>query len=196
MKQIMKILTLIILAICICSVLRAQDEIAEPEALDTNKYTIKYDLPNAIIKDANSFLEYPVLLDIMVLKHKNYNIKHPTIGYKIQIFSRTGNNSKIATINARNEFLLNFPDIKTTYISYEEPYFKVKIGNYRTYIEADIALDNLQKNYPNAFITIDKLDIENILTPKIEVSTANDSINSIIDSENIDATLEDSDINE
>ncbi|WP_344727731.1 SPOR domain-containing protein [Corallibacter vietnamensis] len=66
--------------------------------------------------------------------------------YKIQIFS---GNRDGATTAIRN-FKDAFSKWKATDV-YETPNYKVWIGNFRTRLEADRALVEIQKKFPNAF---------------------------------------------
>ncbi|WP_308993102.1 SPOR domain-containing protein [Mariniflexile litorale] len=67
--------------------------------------------------------------------------------YKIQIYNgnRSGANSAI------REFNNSFSDWNSTDI-YEPPNFKVWVGNFRTRLEADRALNKIKNKFPSAFI--------------------------------------------
>lgn len=53
-------------------------------------------------------------------------------GYRIQLYS--GSNSRKAN-EIRTKFIKKYPEMDA-YLDYKQPYFKVRIGNYRNIIEA------------------------------------------------------------
>jgi len=83
-------------------------------------------------------------------------------GFRIQIFFDSGNNSKQAAMSAKKRFETRFPEIET-YISFEEPNYKVRVGNFRTRFDAEGCLKKIVVAYPNAFVVPDFIEF-----PKIE----------------------------
>ena len=86
------------------------------------------------------------------------NEANPLIsGYRIQIYSVSGVNSKDKVNKEKAEFLLK--DIKTVaYIVYQSPYFKLRIGDYRTKLEAYHYLQEIIEDYPFAFVVKDEIN--------------------------------------
>ena len=64
-------------------------------------------------------------------------------GYRLQILS---NSSREIAKSMRLRFILKFPEI-SAYIKYEEPYFKVTIGNFLTRLQALKTQDNIKKDF-------------------------------------------------
>jgi cell division septation protein DedD len=87
------------------------------------------------------------------ISETNKNIKSSQ-GYKVQIYS--GSSREEA-----NEILKSLP--KTTderaELSYDQPNFRVKIGNYISRIEAYKVYISVKRNYPNAIIIPDKIKV-------------------------------------
>jgi len=83
-------------------------------------------------------------------------------GFRVQIFVDSGNNSKQAAMNALKTFETRFPEIES-YISFEEPNYKVRVGNFRTKLDAERCLKKIVSTYPNAFVVPDFIEL-----PKIE----------------------------
>ena len=77
-------------------------------------------------------------------------------GYRIQITAYSGNNSRNKAEAERASFKANFPGIGV-YLSYSEPYFKIRVGNYLTRLEAYKDLKRIQLTYPNAYIVPEKI---------------------------------------
>lgn len=78
-------------------------------------------------------------------------------GYRIQIAAYSGVNSKSQAEYAKNSFSSLFPYTKA-YLVYTEPYFKVRVGNYYTRLQAYKDLEDIKLTYPSAYIVPDKIN--------------------------------------
>ena len=81
-------------------------------------------------------------------------------GFKIQITSFSGGNSKSLIDNAMAQFKQQFPNVPCQ-VSYFEPYFRLRAGNYSTKLEAYKALKEIIPFFAGAFIVKDLIDIKN-----------------------------------
>ena len=81
-------------------------------------------------------------------------------GYRIQVVAFSGTNSRIAAQGAEKEFTSKFNDIPC-YLSYAEPNFRLRIGDFRNRIEALNALARIRVQYPGAFIVKEKVNYNN-----------------------------------
>ena len=83
----------------------------------------------------------------------------PTVtdGYRILIYSGAQRQS---AYDAQSKFQSRFPD-ERTYISYREPNFKVKVGDFRTRLEAEKMVHDLKPWFSGLFIVSEKI------TPKL-----------------------------
>ena len=77
-------------------------------------------------------------------------------GYRVQIMAVTGTNSRNTAENERALFQSRFPEVPA-YISYTEPYFKIRVGDFMTRLDAYKMLVEVRDMYPGAYITIDKI---------------------------------------
>jgi len=85
-------------------------------------------------------------------------LEHPGMnGYRIQIFFDSGNTSKQAAMSAKKSFETRFPEIEA-YISFEEPNYKVRVGNFRTKLDAEGCLKKVASLYPSAFVVPDFIE--------------------------------------
>jgi len=90
-------------------------------------------------------------------QYKKMSLSNPeTDGYRLQIFFDSGSNSKNAAANIKLGFETVFPEVKS-YLSYKEPYYRVRVGNFRTLIEAVGFQQKIAVEYPNAFPVKDKI---------------------------------------
>ncbi len=80
-------------------------------------------------------------------------------GYRIQIYFGNGKNARKKSNDARVKFITENPDIKA-YIIYDNPYFKVRVGDYRNKSEALFVLEKIKEQYADAFIVPDIINVE------------------------------------
>ena len=96
-------------------------------------------------------------VDLLLSKHIQINQSLKTIdGFRIQLFSDSGNNSKNKAQTVYDEFMSKFPD-NGVYLSFKSPNYKVRVGDFRTRLDAQRFLNELQQDYPNAFIITDQI---------------------------------------
>ena len=101
-------------------------------------------------------------VNILVEKHILSNKTIPITGFRINIFSQSGNHSRSGAMTAQTIFSERFPDMKS-YVNFEEPYFRINVGNFRTQLEAAAALERLRSAYPQAFLVRDVLNVKDLL---------------------------------
>ena len=71
-------------------------------------------------------------------------------GYRIVIFMSNSQTARRDAVTAQENF---------AYLTYENPYFKVAVGNCTTQEEAMILLGRLRSTFPKAFIMRENIDI-------------------------------------
>lgn len=106
------------------------------------------------------------LIDSLIAKRIELNKKtatttNPTspaifngMGYRVQIFY--GSDRKVA-FNEQSRFKTVYPRIRT-YITYREPNYYLRVGDFRTRIEAQNFLNELKPNFPTLFIYSEKIN--------------------------------------
>ncbi len=82
---------------------------------------------------------------------------HSMEGFRIQIFFDSGNFSKRNASQAREEFMRRYPGVEA-YITFREPYYRVRVGDFRTQLEADGFRKKLLRHYPHAFTVNDQIN--------------------------------------
>lgn len=88
----------------------------------------------------------------MVERHIELNQRVKTIpGYRVQIASFSGTNSKTSAFNLREQFTADYPMVQA-YIVFDEPNFKVKVGDFRTRLEAYAFLQQIKEIYKGYII--------------------------------------------
>lgn len=104
-----------------------------------------------VIGDAN--------LDSLVEDNILKNREHPEVqGYRVQIFF--GSDRKSAN-EARTKFLSRYPEVEA-YLVYQQPYFKVRVGDYRTALEAQAMYRKVMHDFDKIFIIPDKINMSKL----------------------------------
>jgi hypothetical protein len=108
-------------------------------------------------------------IDSLVLMHRKameMNLAHEEhdgiVGYRIQIFFDSGNNSKNRAIWVKNQFDSRYSQTPS-YIIFGEPYYRIRVGDFRTKLEAEAFLRRISRRYPNAFVILNKIKFPKLL---------------------------------
>ena len=95
-------------------------------------------------------------LEDLIRKQKNLNQLHPTMpGFRIQIYFG-GARQKASEI--RQEFADKHANVPA-YILYQQPNFKVRIGDFRTRLEAQKMLKSIEGEFMSMFIVPDDVNL-------------------------------------
>jgi len=84
-----------------------------------------------------------------------------TRGYRVQFFSGS---SRKEAFSAQSKFQQLYPQLRT-YITYNEPNFKVKAGDFRTRLEATQLMQHLKSRFTSLFILSDKINPPKLDSP-------------------------------
>lgn len=104
-------------------------------------------------------LEQDERIDMLIQKQKDIHSVDNTIdGYRIQIFMESGNDAVEHANAAMEEFKLLYPNVPI-YLVFGQPYYRLRVGDYRTRLEAEKAFQILNKDYKEAFITGDRIQL-------------------------------------
>ena len=99
------------------------------------------------------------LLTKLVERHKAVNLQKMSMpGYRIQLYF--GGDRAKAT-NMRLDFLQQYPDVGA-YVIYQQPNFKLRVGDFKTRLEAATFLKEMQPGYSMSFIVTDDVKLPDI----------------------------------
>lgn len=79
-------------------------------------------------------------------------------GFRIQIFMESGNDAVEMANATMEEFKEKYPDIPI-YLVFGQPYYRLRVGDFRTRLEAEKVFQILSKEYKKAFITSDRIQL-------------------------------------
>ncbi|MGB0881640.1 MAG: SPOR domain-containing protein [Vicingaceae bacterium] len=101
-----------------------------------------------------------IIKDIRIDKlSETYTATHNLIGYRVQIHSGP---KRLPANQVRATFLRVHPKTKA-HFDYEQPYYKVRVGDFKTKLEALKYKNFIADEFPNSFIVKDEIDAEELI---------------------------------
>ena len=97
-------------------------------------------------------------LKILLSKHIEVNEQNLVSGYRIQIYFG-GDRSKATSI--KGQFLSSKGPKISAYETYDAPNFKIRIGDFRTRLEAHRYLKEIKGEFPSSFIIESEIEYSN-----------------------------------
>jgi hypothetical protein len=94
----------------------------------------------------------PTLVQKNIEKHKTEQTRD---GFRIQLFSGTERNN---ANSLRNKFKTDYPDVPI-YLIYQQPYYKLRVGDFRNKIEAHQFFLKIESFYEQLLIIPDKVNL-------------------------------------
>ena len=91
-------------------------------------------------------------------KHVEINSKAPIKGYRVKIHFGTDKNK---AKEIKGTFITKFPDVPA-YEKYDQPNFNIRVGDFRTKLEAYKLLKEIQPDFPAAFIVQDEIEFPSL----------------------------------
>jgi hypothetical protein len=90
---------------------------------------------------------------VMELKKEHQKLNPKIDGYRIQLY----NGLETESNQVKTKFLTLYPDMKVEII-YKAPEWKVQVGNFRTRLESDKALQNIKLQFPGSLTVSTKIN--------------------------------------
>jgi len=98
-------------------------------------------------------------IDTLVSKQRQIYTNDNTIdGFRVQIFMETGNNAVRHADSVKHLFMQQYPDIPI-YLVFGQPYYRLRIGDFRTRLEAENQYQQIKKEFVNSFVTADRINL-------------------------------------
>lgn len=156
----MKIITLVLSLVATLS-LSAQN--LTPQQDITPRKDIKERLAAPAQRDSLTIVNETVQVteqgDAATIVGNNLEVAQKAVnGYRIVIFMSNSQSARRDAVAAQENFSLLFPQ-EQSYLSYENPYFKVAVGNCTSQEEAIILLGRLRSSFPKAFIMRENINM-------------------------------------
>ncbi|MEA2042087.1 MAG: SPOR domain-containing protein [Bacteroidota bacterium] len=90
----------------------------------------------------------------LVKKHIEVN-ENKFPGWRVQIYFGSGQTARHKAASIKKDFYLRYGEKYSAYIVYNSPYFKVRVGDFRTRAEAMKLRDNLKSYYKSTWVKYD-----------------------------------------
>src|ERR1035437_38787 len=105
--------------------------------------------------DSNIILDKRV--NELVLKHVLINEarKGKMKGYRVQIHF---GQEKAKALDIKSKFMAQHKDV-ASYLDYQQPYFKIRVGDFRTKLEAYKLLQEISGEFSGSFIVSDDIEL-------------------------------------
>ena len=111
----------------------------------------------AVSVNKNYIVKQDEKISELLAKYKDYNHKKEFAeGYRIQIMYT---DVRDEVYKSKGAMYKEFPDL-ASYVEYEQPYYKLRLGDFKSRLEATYFLQQVITLYPGAFIVKDKIKIK------------------------------------
>lgn len=152
---------LTILAVAFAIQASAQDIVPNQE--EKPRKSIKEQLQSPAQRDSLTTINQTVTIieqgDAAAIVEKSLTSAPKSInGYRIVIFMSNTQTARRDAVAVQESFAALFPQ-EQSYLTYENPYFKVAVGNCASQEEAMILLGSLRKSFPKAFIMREVINV-------------------------------------
>ena len=98
-------------------------------------------------------------IDRLVMKQRQIHANDSTIdGFRVQIFMELGNEALRHADSVKTAFSKKYPDVPI-YLVFGQPYYRLRVGDFRTRLEAENMYQQVKKEYRNAFVTADRIEL-------------------------------------
>ena len=119
-------------------------------------HTVLFFLFSNILSAQTIIASQDSLANRLVEKHKKLNAAHQSMpGYRIQLYF--GNDRSHAN-DLKAQFLNSNPKV-SAYVLYRQPNFKLRVGDFKSRLEALKFLKEIQPDYNSAFIVQDEVKL-------------------------------------
>jgi hypothetical protein len=109
--------------------------------------------------DGQVTIQADPLIDELVQLHIAYNEEFPILeGYRIQLFMESGNEALSKAEDVKDKFEKRYNKVPA-YITFGEPYYRVRVGDFRTRLDAENFLNRINRVYRNAWVTLDIINL-------------------------------------
>ena len=104
-------------------------------------------------------------VDRLIRRQKDvYAVSNTLSGFRIQIFMEIGNDAVAHAESMKYSFSKAFPEIPV-YLSYEQPYYRLRVGDFRNRVEAEKYLRLIKPKFGLAFVTAEEINPPKKLSP-------------------------------
>lgn len=112
---------------------------------------------NAVVVHKDPRIDQLVKKQMEINEYTTRDNRRTAKGFRIQVVSTRDRNE---AISAKTKMLQSFP-AHNSYIQYNAPFFKLKLGNFKTRAEAEQVMRQVVKFYPSgSFIVAETIEVK------------------------------------
>lgn len=89
------------------------------------------------------------------VEKREKGVKSTALGFRVQIYSGPSRNE---AYSVQSRFQQQFPDINS-YISYTQPNYRVKVGDFRSRSEAQAFMREIKRSFPTVFLFTEQVNV-------------------------------------
>lgn len=104
-----------------------------------------------------SYVKQDESVNTLIDAYRQSNRSQGMQGFRVQIFTASGNRSKLLTDREKATFDSSYPGVRS-YITYDEPYFKLRVGDFRTRLDAERFLRQISSRYIYSIVVTDRIN--------------------------------------
>jgi hypothetical protein len=94
-------------------------------------------------------------VDLLLKKKLELDQQKPSIqGFRVQLYYG-GNRTE--ALELKSKFAQLHPEVES-YLIYQQPYFRLRVGDFRTRLEAYKLMKKVEKEFPSVFIVNDEIN--------------------------------------
>lgn len=98
-------------------------------------------------------------IDSLIMKQRQIYANDSTIdGFRVQIFMELGNDAVRHADSVKAVFETYYPEVPI-YLVFGQPYYRLRVGDFRTRLEAENQFQQLKNEFPNSFVTADRINL-------------------------------------
>lgn len=101
---------------------------------------------------------------LMKRQREVYAANNTMNGYRVQIFMEIGNEAISHAESMKKSFMNAFPELPV-YLTYDQPYYRLRVGDFRNRVEAEKYLRLIKPKFSLAFVTADVINPPQKLSP-------------------------------
>ena len=152
--------SLVLIVVLIVSVRSFSQETTPHKTIDTP----------AVIVHKDPRVELLVKKQIQINEETSREARRIGKGYRLLVINT---NNRDEAVDAKTKVYTFFPELKS-YLIYQSPYFKLKVGNFKDRKEAEEYRERLQKYFPRGvFIRNDTIELKLDKDKEVEVVSRN-----------------------
>lgn len=152
--------SLVLIVVLIVSVRSFSQETTPHKTIDTP----------AVIVHKDPRVELLVKKQIQINEETSREARRIGKGYRLLVINT---NNRDEAVDAKTKVYTFFPELKS-YLIYQSPYFKLKVGNFKDRKEAEEYRERLQKYFPRGvFIMNDTIELKLDKDKEVEVVSRN-----------------------